>query len=230
MRKWKNLTIVGTSHIAISSVKEVKKIIEETLQPEIVAVELDKKRVIAMFQEKKRKLRLRDIRHIGFKGFIFNAFGAWVEDKLGKVVGVKPGTDMKQAIISAQKVNAKVALIDQDINITLKRLSKELTWREKFRFVGEIIGSIFKRKKAMIKFDLRKVPGKDIIKKLTKQLEQKYPSVYKVLIAERNTVMSKGLYKLMTLEPNSKIVAVVGAGHEDDLIDLVKNEHTIHNT
>ena len=71
--------------------------------------------------------------------------------------------------------NAKIALIDQDIEKTLKRLSEEITWKEKGRFVGEVIVSLFKRKK-QVQFDLRKVPSRKIIKELTGQLKKKYPS------------------------------------------------------
>ena len=50
-------------------------------------------------------------------------------------------------------------------------------------------------------------------------MRKDYPSVYRVLIAERNVYMSKNLYNLLTL--NKKIVAVVGAGHEEEIISLI---------
>lgn len=227
MQEYKNLLVVGTSHIARESVEAVKKIIQER-KPNIVAVELDRKRLAAVLgQVKKRKIRLRDIRNIGIKGVLFNAFGAWVENKLGKIVDIKPGADMKAAIQAAEEIKADVALIDQDIEVTLKRISEELTWREKGRFLKEIIVSIFTKKEKRIEFDLTKVPSADIIKKLTKKLKKTYPSLYKVLITERNEHMAKSLYKLMRERKEEKIIVIVGAGHEEDIVELIKHESKI---
>lgn len=227
MQEYKNLLVVGTSHIARESVEAVKKIIQER-KPNIVAVELDRKRLAAVLgQVKKRKIRLRDIRNIGIKGVLFNAFGAWVENKLGKIVDIKPGADMKAAIQAAEEIKADVALIDQDIEVTLKRISEELTWREKGRFLKEIIVSIFTKKEKRVEFDLTKVPSADIIKKLTKKLKKTYPSLYKVLITERNEHMAKSLYKLMHERKEEKIIAIVGAGHEEEIVELIKHESKI---
>ena len=50
--KYKNLIIIGTSHIAKQSLKEVKKAIEEE-KPDIIAIELDRKRLMALASKKK---------------------------------------------------------------------------------------------------------------------------------------------------------------------------------
>jgi pheromone shutdown-related protein TraB len=227
MQEYKNLLVVGTSHIARESVEEVQKIIREK-KPNIVAVELDRKRLASVLGHAgKRRIRLRDIRTIGIKGVIFNAFGAWVENKLGKIVDIKPGADMKAAIQAAEEVKADVALIDQDIEVTLKRISEELTWREKGRFLKEIMVSLFTKKEKRIEFDLTKVPSEEIIKKLTKKLKKTYPSLYKVLITERNVHMAKSLYKLMHARKEEKIIAIVGAGHEEEIVELIKHESKI---
>ena len=89
------------------------------------------------------------------------------------------------------------------------------------RFPWDIIkGLIFR--KPIVKFDLRKVPSEAVIKKLLKKVKKDYPSFHKVLIEERNVVMSKSLYKLMSL--NKHIVAVIGAGHEKDIVKLIKEQ------
>ncbi len=214
---YRNLTIIGTSHIAKESIVEVKKNINEQ-KPDIVALELDRLRFEALFYNKKRKTSLRDIFDIGIKGFLFNLIGAYVENKLGKMVNVKPGSEMKAAIFAAKENKADIALIDQDIRITLKSLSKAFGWKERFKFLADLIRNIFKREK--INIDLTKVPDKALVKKLTGRIKKDYPSIYKALIEDRNKVMAKNLYKLMSTD--KKIIAVVGAGHEDDIIDLMK--------
>ncbi|MBS3107710.1 TraB/GumN family protein [Candidatus Woesearchaeota archaeon] len=219
MERYKNLILIGTSHIAIESVNTVREIIESE-KPDVVALELDYNRFAALMSKKKDSHSFwKAIRTLGIKGFIFNLLGAWVENKLGKIVGVKPGSEMKQAAISAKGTNAKIAMIDQDIRITIKKLIKGITWREKFRFIGDIFKAILFRKPIIEPFDLRTVPKKETVKKLTMMLKKSYPSVYNTLIKERNEIMAKNLYNLMNF---GKIVAVVGAGHEDEIIGLIE--------
>ncbi len=224
--KYKNLVILGTSHIAKQSLDEVKKYIEEE-KPDMIAIELDSKRLPALMSKSPRRIELKAIRHIGLKGFVFSLIGAWAEKKLGNLVGVAPGSEMKQAVQIAKKNNIKIALVDQDIEITLRRLSKTLTWKEKWNFAADIVKAIFTRNKE-IDFDLRTVPEKKIIKKLTSKLKERYPNVHKVLIEERNSVIAGNLRNLMDSNPDKKILAILGAGHVDDVLELVKKNEGIN--
>jgi len=217
--KYKNLTIIGTSHIAKQSLDDVEKAIEHG-KPDIIALELDKRRLYSLFK-KPGKVRIYDIQRVGIKGFFFSLIGAWAEKKLGKMVGVAPGSEMKKAVRLAKKNKIKLALIDQDIEITLKRFSKSLTWKEKWNFLVDVIKAIFSRKR-VIEFDLTKVPSKKVIKKLVGQVKKRYPNIYNVLIEERNHVMADNLRKIMEMHPDSKILAIIGAGHEDDILKLIK--------
>jgi len=219
--KYKNLVFLGTSHIAKQSLNEVKKCIEEE-KPDVIALELDKKRMQALMTKVPERINLRNIKHIGLKGFLFSAFGAWAERKLGKLVGIKPGSEMKQAIKIAKNEKITIALIDQDIEITLRRLSNSITWKEKRNFFVDIAESLFARKKE-IEFDLTTVPDKKIIKKLMEKLKLRYPNVYNVLIDERNIVIARNIKGLMNSSPNKKILVILGAGHIDDVLELIKH-------
>ena len=59
--QYKNLSIIGTSHIAKQSMDEVTHKIEALL-PDIVAIELDKNRFNALLSESKHKPTWRDIK------------------------------------------------------------------------------------------------------------------------------------------------------------------------
>jgi len=214
------LMIIGTSHIAKQSLNEVKKTIEDE-KPDIVALELDKQRLYGLMSKKKEKISIYNIFRIGVKGFIFSLIGAWAEKKLGEYVGVSPGSEMKQAVRLSKKNNIKLALIDQNIEITLKRLSKTLTWKEKWNFVVDIFKAVVFRKKE-VDFDLRTVPDKKLIKTLINKVKKRYPNIYNVLVKERNEVMAKNLIRLMKEKEDDKILAIVGAGHEDEIIRLIK--------
>ena len=83
------------------------------------------------------------------------------------------------------------------------------------------MGNFHKPKK--IKNDLNKVPDEKTIKKLTKEFKKRYPSLHQVLVVDRNEAMAKNLYKLSTKEPDKQILAIIGAGHKEDILNLLKN-------
>ena len=219
MIKYKNLMVIGTSHIAKQSLEEVEGIIKST-KPQVVALELDRNRFIGIHnKELKKKPGITDIKQLGFKGYIFALIGGYVEKKLGSQVGVSPGDEMLKAVEAASSVEAKIALIDQDIKITLKNFSRTLTWKERGRFLVDIIKQLFKGKQKL-PFDLRKVPEKELVTKLITKMQERYPNVYKSLVGDRNVYMAKRLWKLM--QNYGLIVAVVGVGHEEELIEEVR--------
>lgn len=218
--RYRNLVLVGTSHIASESVAAVDKAILRE-EPAIVALELDRKRLFALLNPQKARLSWKDIRRVGFKGWLFSVIGAWVERKLGEKVGMKPGAEMLQAVRTAQVVGARLALVDQDIEITLRRFSMSLTWKEKWRLFIDLLKGLFGRSEFV--FDLSTVPSPKLIEKMIRQVKVRYPNVYRVLVTERNAVMAKRLAFLMQ-HTDKTIVAVVGAGHEKDLIELVRQE------
>src|SRR3989344_1940012 len=219
MKVYKNLTIIGSSHIAKESILHVKEFISKN-KPEIIALELDRKRFIALFD--KRKPSLRDIGEIGFWGFLINLIGAYIEKKLGKLVGVSPGSEMKMSVSLAKDYNAKIALIDQDISITLKRLIKKITFKEKLRILKDLLKGLILRKSDIEPFDLTKVPSEKLILKLISKVKEMYPSIYEVLIKERNHIMAKALNKIMNDNKDSKILAIIGAGHEKRVYEIIK--------
>ena len=221
MQYYKNLYVLGTSHISIDSINQVTRFIEEN-KPEIVAIELDRNRLKSLFH--KQEPRISDMMQLGVKSFLINLIGHYIEKKLGKMVGVSPGSEMKTAVKLAKKHNLKLALIDQDITITLKKLSKSITWKEKFRFLKDILKGLILRKSDMPQFDLKKVPPKKLINMMMKKVKQDYPNVYNVLIEERNNIMSENLFKLMNINEKDKIFAIVGAGHEEDIIKIIKRK------
>ena len=219
MQVFENLILIGTSHIAKQSILEVEDIILSE-KPEVVALELDSGRFFALTRGLRGRISLKDSKIIGFKGYLFAKLGEYIERKLGRKVGVNPGEEMLKAAQIASKYNCKISLIDQKIEITLRNFSKEITWREKFKFFIDILKGIFS-KKYRIKIDLRKVPERYLINNLLKQVKERYPNFYRVLVEERNKYMAKKLFILMRNYP--KVVAVVGAGHKNEIIEEIKS-------
>jgi len=218
--KYKNLVIIGTSHIARQSLDEVKGIIVKE-KPDIVAVELDKQRAYALIHNIKSRTSIRDIPKVGLRGWLFAVLGAWAEKKLGSMVGVAPGSEMKMALNIAKSNKIGISYIDQDISITLKKLSKAITWKEKWNFLADIFKAVILRKKE-VDFDLTKVPSKKVIQKLISEFKVRYPSIYNVLVHERNVYMAKRLQSIIFSNPDLKVVAIVGAGHEEEILNMVR--------
>ncbi len=236
------LHLIGTSHIAPQSIKEIRQYIEEE-QPDLVAVELDVQRAAALLQEErpdekkgekksgKREISLNQIFHFGLKGYLFAKIGQYLQQKLGKMVGVAPGAEMKTALELAQKHKIQIAFIDQPLQVTLQRFSRSLTWREKGRFVMDLLSGLFFPRRQLRKlglgkidlgkWDLKKVPDEKMITLLIQELKKRYPSVYRVLVEERNKYMVRQLVHLLRKYPGKKILAVVGAGHKEGMEELL---------
>lgn len=219
-----SIAIIGSSHIAKQSVKEISEAIYNS-QPEIIAIELDQGRALALMQNQKNKVSIREILRIGVKGYVFAKIGQLIQQKLGKMVGLAPGSDMKTALELAQKNHLKVVLIDQPIKTTLKNFSRNLTWKEKGRFVADLFRGLLLPKKqlrqlGLEQFDLQKVPPAELIDKMMSSLKARYPSVYKSLVEDRNRYMVKKLVKLAREQPEAKILAIIGAGHKKGMEEL----------
>jgi pheromone shutdown-related protein TraB len=226
---YKSITLIGTSHIAKQSIKQITQAIEKE-QPEIVAVELDMKRYYSLQSKEQNKgsssLTFASIRRIGIAGSIFALLGSYVQRKLGRMVGVSPGSDMLTAIKLAKKHKLKIALIDRDIEITLARFSKYFSAREKWNIIVDVFKAIFFKERelkriGLTNIDLNTVPPQKIITKLMHELKGRYPNVYKVLVQERNEYMARKLIRLMKKE-NKKILVVLGAGHAQEVHKLLK--------
>ena len=217
--------LLGTSHIARQSIREIQRYIEEE-KPEIIAVELDVQRAAALFEKNPRKMSWSDAFQVGFRGFLFAKIGQYLQQKLGKIVGVAPGSEMKVALELARKRQLQIAFIDQPLRTTLQNFSRQLTWKEKLRFVADIVvGLLFPQwqlqKSGLAGFHLRKVPEQELITTMMVELKQRYPNVYKTLVEDRNKYMVHQLIKLVRAHPRKKILAVVGAGHQEGMKQLL---------
>ncbi len=70
--------------------------------------------------------------------------------------------------------------------------------------------------------DLTKVPEKAVISRMIKEVKKRYPNLYRVLIEERNEVMARNLSNVVQRHPESKVLAIVGAGHEEEIISILR--------
>jgi len=215
------IKIIGTSHIAKQSVKQVRETILKD-KPEIVCVELDIQRFHSLMSKQSKK-SLRDMLRFGGFGFAFAIVGQWIQKKLGDSVGVNPGADMKEAIIASRQVKAKLYLVDQPINQTMFNLSKHVSIWEKIRLVGYLLFSpLFKENRQLTKkLNLNKVPSNEIIDELILIFKDKFPNIYKVLVEDRNKHIARAVKIIEKKHPDTEIVLVIGAGHLKGIRELL---------
>ncbi len=203
------VTIVGTAHVSEKSIAEVNQIIERE-KPDIVAVELDRGRYQALKgEEEVREINVKDLLSSGkFNYFLLHWLLAYVQKKIGADMGVKPGAEMLAAIETAEKSGARVALIDRDIQITLGRFWSKMSFFEKLKLFGSLIGASFGFGTKEI--DIDTITDEDVVTQLVSELRKVAPSAASILIDERDAFMAKNL---LDLSREGNVVAVVGAGH-----------------
>lgn len=227
------LTIIGTSHIAKQSVQEIKKAIIEK-KPDFIAVELDKDRALSLLKNtmQPRSFSLKDVQQVGIQGYIFVRVGQFIQQKLGRVVGISPGAEMKAALELANKEKIPILYIDQPLPITLKRLSSGIKWREKLRIVADLltifIPSRLLKKKTVEKFDLTTVPAQEVISKLLVLMKERYPTLHRVLLEERNKYMVQKLVAQLRKDSTKNILVIVGAAHKEGMEELLLKVDVLH--
>lgn len=209
---------IGTSHIAKESVEEIRKTIYKE-KPKIIVLEIDEKRYLALSKKGNQNF---GIKKIGKRGFFFALIISYLQKKLGEKIGILPGSEMLEAINCGKKIGSKIFFIDQDIEKTLRKISEEVSWWEKFKFILDLLKMfflffIFLFKKPKKTFDLSKVPKKTLIRKLIKKFKKSYPSLYRILVEERNKFMVERIKELIKKYPDEKILVIVGAGHQEEM-------------
>jgi len=220
-----NLTIIGTAHVSEKSVEEVKNTILEST-PDVVAVELDAARYQNLLNEKNgvqedKEIKIREI----LKGnnltmFLVSGFLSYFQKKIGEDVGVKPGSEMLAAAEAAEEAGARLALIDRNIQITLKRALNRMSFWEKAKFVYSIIASFFTDDEALE--DIESIKHGDALEEVMGYFQEMSPRAYEVLVKERDAYMAR-----MLLDLEGNVVAVVGAGHKQGILKNMEHPEDI---
>ena len=202
--------VIGTAHISSSSVAAVKAQIE-SFQPDIVAVELCSSRHTALTSN--RRLDKEGLLKVVKEGkaplVMLQSLLAAEQRKMGLDEGEQPGAELLAAVKTAEEANLEVALIDRDIQTTLRRAWKRMKFFEKVKILWSLLGDDEDEDAPEVS---QLLEDQDLLSSLMEELKTFSPGAGAVLIDERDAYLAG---KIAALEQASdlRILAVVGAGH-----------------
>lgn len=204
-----HLTLVGTAHVSRSSVELVEKVIREK-KPEIVAVELDDRRLTNLLnpdawkQTDLFKVIKEGNSHLLLTQLVLQSF----QRRVSKELGVAPGGEMLKAVEVANELGLKVVCIDRDVRTTLKRAWAKAGWWSVAKVVFAMIGSVIERK-SITQEEIENLKESDALSAALLEFSEMLPDIKESLIDERDFYMAEKLKRLS----RQSVVAVVGAGH-----------------
>ena len=216
-----NLRLLGTAHIAKASVEAVKFQIED-FKPDVVAVELCQSRFDSLISDRRldKEGLLKVIKEGKAPLVLLQSMLASEQRRLGMDEGEQPGAELLAAVEVAKENNLEVELIDRDIQVTLRRAWKKMKLREKFKILYSLLGEEEDEENP----DLEELLGnRDLLSSMMEELREFSPGAGTVLIDERDSYLAE---KILSIDSEKKILAVVGAGHLNGLEQYLSKRTT----
>ena len=203
-----NLRLLGTAHIATASVEAVREQIA-LYKPDIVAVELCQSRYETLVSDRRldKEGLLKVVKEGKAPMVLLQSMLSAEQRKLGLDEGQQPGAELLAAVQVGEEAGCEIALVDRDIQVTLRRAWRRMRFREKWR----LLTSLLEDEDEDDDLDVNELlQDTDLLSSMMDELKGFSPGAGEVLIDERDTYISA---KLLQLDPNKKVLAVLGAGH-----------------
>ncbi|WP_413862377.1 TraB/GumN family protein [Methanobrevibacter sp. UBA417] len=223
------LTIIGTAHVSSDSVEEVKNTIYE-LQPDVVGIELDYGRYDRLMKERaglvddEESIHIKQIIKENKVGLFFaTTILSYIQNKIGANLDVKPGSEMIAAADAANDLGIKIALLDRDINITLQRTLNNMSFWEKLKFLFSTVTSFFSGDDETEEIDIEELKNEETLEEVMEYFQEVSPGAYHALVQERDAYLANSIRSI----EEDKVIAVVGAGHQDGINRYLDNPETI---
>ncbi len=200
--------LVGTAHVSQKSIEDVRSAIEG-FEPDIVGVELDRGRYVALTEEIAEPSIADILKGGNFGRLLVQWVLTYIQQRIGAETGVKPGAEMLAAIEEAEKHQKPVAFIDRDIRITLGRFWGRMGIWEKIKLIGALIYSLVSVEGQDL--DVDELTNQDVVSAAMEEFRKFSPHGAQALIDERDAYLAHQI--LMLGNRYDRVLAVVGAGH-----------------
>ena len=219
----REFVLIGTAHISQVS-KDLVRATIEAEAPDTVCVELDEGRLKSIKEpDRWKKTDLKQvIKNKQLGTLIANLVLGSYQKRMGAQTGVKPGSELKEAVDCAEGRGAELVLADRDIKITLRRTWACTPWYRKLSLLGGLFASIFD-KTEVSEEDLAKIKEQDALSAMMQDFGKSFPEVKQVLIDERDQFLASKIRNA----PGKKIVAVVGAGHMNGIAKIIEEDREL---
>lgn len=207
--------LLGTAHVSRHSVDAVHAMAAAE-EFDTIAVELCATRHRAMSDpEAWRKIDLFEVIKTGKAPMVVaNLLLGAYQRRLAEQFGVEPGAEMKAAMEEADARDAKLALVDREIGVTLRRVYRSVGFFDRLSIFGGALTSLFASEE-ITEEEIEQLKQGDVLENTFGEFARQTPALYESLIAERDRYMACRLRQVG--EESKKVLAVVGAGHLEGL-------------
>lgn len=243
--------LIGTVHVSEKSARRVEDTIRVVL-PDMVCLELDLRRFRAM-QEQISGTAPGEGGHFRYSsteldgpsiGELLTLPGVlkWMQQEIGKEFGVMPGAEMASAFETTKKYNLNIGLIDRPVETTIARMWGSMKFGEKVKLFSYVAGAagllllrpLFKGHGGKVvgvfgenkELDMNKLEKGEGVDELMGLLKQKFPSLHKTLVEERNIYMCNNIVHILKHGANT-LVVVVGMGHVSGMKALLEKKGVV---
>ena len=219
-RLLKMITLIGTGHVFDLS-SALTEIFDEKL-PDAICVELDRQRYSALMMKNTDPEGYRNAsKNVPFIYKILARFQA----NMAKEYGVNAGDEMLTAVKYAQSHQIPLDFIDMNAQKLFSNMLRSMSLSEKLKLLLSGVGGLVISKRK-VESELKKIENE--FDSYVEQIAEKFPTIKRTLIDERNSYMTKKLVKLS--EEKQKIIACVGDGHISGISKLLDQEDIEYET
>lgn len=215
----REIVLVGTAHVSEESATQVEQTIREE-NPDVVCVEIDGTRYRSMSEGRNwSSLNVYQVLKQR-KGFLLmaNLVLASFQRRIGQNIGTTPGEEMRRAVNVSKELEIPFVFADREIHVTLRRAWKKTGFWGKNKMLAALLSSVFTREKLSSK-EIEKLKEKSAIQDMMEELAKFLPSVKEVLIDERDRYLAARIFEAK----GNRVVAVIGAGHVEGIIERLEN-------
>lgn len=150
------------------------------------------------------------------------ALTGW-QQRLAEQSGVEPGVEIRQLVEGALAQQLPVWLLDRDLGVTLKRLSRRLSRGQRMQLFGGLLEGVLSTE-AVEEATLQALREGDLLESALAPYVEGSDALREVLIRERDRYMAARLCEESAQANCRRILVLVGEGHLDGIAAELNTE------
>jgi pheromone shutdown protein TraB len=212
------IVFVSVIHTDLESVNKARRVVRET-RPEVVAVELDHDRYNQLMNHPEHG-EIQDPSSGDMAQDLMQQL-AILESSLGDITGSNVGDEMMAAIEEGRAIGAKIALVDRPISATVQAMM-QVPVEEIYKLTSMLPDATKDIEEGGASDLLSMLKEDGAVDDIVSQFKSEFPGLTHVLIEQRDQYVAEALHFILN-DVQGKIVAVLGAGHIQGVINALKH-------